>query len=47
MRDVCVFQISEDLDKVKQEMEEKGSSMSDGGKLMPEPPSHFTLNECD
>ena len=27
-----VFQISEELDKVKQEMEEKGSSMSDGGE---------------
>lgn len=26
-----LFQISEDLEKVKQEMEEKGSSMSDGG----------------
>ena len=27
-----VFQITEELDKVKQEMEEKGSSMSDGGE---------------
>ncbi len=27
----CVFQVSEELEKVKQEMEEKGSSMSDGG----------------
>lgn len=27
-----VFQISEELEKVKQEMEEKGSSMSDGGE---------------
>lgn len=29
---VFVFKISEELEKVKQEMEEKGSSMSDGGK---------------
>lgn len=42
-----VFQISEDLEKVKQEMEEKGSSMSDGGKRVSEPPSRFTLNEWD
>lgn len=27
-----MLQISEELEKVKQEMEEKGSSMSDGGK---------------
>jgi len=27
-----VLKISEELEKVKQEMEEKGSSMSDGGK---------------
>lgn len=30
-----VFQISEDLEKVKQEMEEKGSSMTDGGEADP------------
>lgn len=29
----CLFQISEELEKVKQEMEEKGSSMSDGGEV--------------
>lgn len=29
---LSVFQISEELEKVKQEMEEKGSSMSDGGE---------------
>lgn len=28
----CPFQISEELEKVKQEMEDKGSSMSDGGE---------------
>lgn len=28
---IFVLQISEELEKVKQEMEEKGSSMSDGG----------------
>lgn len=27
-----LLQISEELEKVKQEMEQKGSSMSDGGK---------------
>lgn len=27
-----VLQVSEELEKVKQEMEEKGSSMSDGGE---------------
>lgn len=30
-----MFQISEELEKVKQEMEEKGSSMTDGGKTDP------------
>lgn len=30
-----MLQISEELDKVKQEMEEKGSSMSDGGTVKP------------
>lgn len=29
---IFMLQISEELEKVKQEMEEKGSSMSDGGK---------------
>lgn len=30
-----MFQISEELEKVKQEMEEKGSSMTDGGETDP------------
>ena len=29
----CAFQITEELEKVKQEMDERGSSMTDGGEL--------------
>jgi len=29
---VSPLQITEDLEKIKQEMEERGSSMTDGGK---------------
>lgn len=32
--DIYVLQITEELEKVKQEMEEKGSSMSDGGEKL-------------
>ena len=29
-----VFQVTEELEKVKQEMEERGSSMTDGGMIL-------------
>ena len=30
----CLFQVTEELEKVKLEMEERGSSMTDGGKSL-------------
>lgn len=37
MSTVLLLQVSEELEKLKQEMEEKGSSMSDGGKAPDSP----------
>lgn len=41
-----VLQISEELEKVKQEMEEKGSSMSDGGNHIAMYMIYYVIFNC-
>ena len=44
MTDINVFdslQVTEELEKVKMEMEDRGSSMTDGGKLQYIPFNHW------
>ena len=39
----CLFQVTEELEKVKQEMEERGSSMTDGGKSLLQTHRYFVF----